>query len=121
MGAVLVVLNVRVPRAFINSLNLIGEPTTGISLFVVGIIIAEEKVRLTGRLAIDAVLKNLVQPLAMLATVLVFGVHGTLAREAVLLAALPSGRNHYYVRRRIWRSRIRVLHGSSGDENSLFR
>lgn len=90
MGAVLVVLNVRVPRAIINSLNLIGEPTTGISLFVVGIIIAEEKVRLTGRLAIDAVLKNLVQPLAMLATVLVFGVHGTLAREAVLLAALPS-------------------------------
>ena len=90
MGAILVILNVHVPSPVINSLNLIGEPTTGISLFVVGIIIAEEKVRLTGLIAIDAVLKNLVQPLAMLATVLVFGVHGALAREAVLLAALPS-------------------------------
>ena len=40
-----------------------------------------------GSAASDAVLKNLVQPLAMLATVLLFGVHGALAREAVLQLA----------------------------------
>jgi hypothetical protein len=37
---------------------------------------------------VDALFKNLVQPAAMLATVLVFGVHGVLAREAILLAAI---------------------------------
>ena len=54
-----------------------GQPTTGLSLFVVGLIVAEEKVRLTLAVAGD----SLVYP---------FGVSGVLAREAVLLAAIPS-------------------------------
>jgi malonate transporter and related proteins len=38
----------------------------------------------------DVLFKNLVQPAVMLATVLAFGVSGVLAREAILLAAIPS-------------------------------
>jgi predicted permease len=56
----------------------------------VGLIIAEEKVQLTAVIATDTVLKNLPQPAFMLATVLVFGVTGALAQEAILLAAIPS-------------------------------
>jgi predicted permease len=89
-GAVMVILNVPIPKFVIDSLHLVGEPTTGLSLFVVGLIIAEEKVRLTLAVAVDSLFKNLLHPAAMLLTVYAFRVTGVLAREAVLLAAIPS-------------------------------
>jgi len=67
-----------------------GQPTTGLSLFVVGLIVAEERVRMTLEVAVDSLFKNLLHPAIMLATVYAFGVTGVLAREAVLLAAIPS-------------------------------
>jgi len=87
---VLVILNLRIPQVVITSLHLIGEPTTGLSLFVVGLIIAEEKVRMSVAVTADTLFKNLAHPAAMLATVLGFGVTGDLARQAILLAAIPS-------------------------------
>jgi hypothetical protein len=90
LGAVLVIANVQVPGVVTSSLDLVGTPTTGLSLFVVGLIIAEEKVRLTPLITLDSLAKNLLQPALMVLTVLAFGVHGTLAKEAVLLAAIPS-------------------------------
>jgi malonate transporter and related proteins len=90
VAAIFVVLNVEIPRVVISSLNLIGEATTGLSLFVAGLIISEEKMRLNAAVAVDVLFKNLGHPAAMLATVLVFRVTGVLAREAILLAAIPS-------------------------------
>jgi len=90
LGAALVVGDVGVPQAIIDSLYLIGGATTGLSLFIVGLIISEEKIRLNVSVALDVVLKNLVHPAAMLTTVVAFGVTGVLAREAILLAAIPS-------------------------------
>ncbi|OSI22471.1 hypothetical protein BST65_24495 [Bradyrhizobium canariense] len=90
IGIVLVLLDLRIPEFVISSLNLVGSATTGISLFVAGLIIAEERVELTRAVAVDVLIKNLVHPAAMLAAVLAFGVNGVLAREAILLAALPS-------------------------------
>jgi malonate transporter len=90
MGIVLVILDIPVPQFVISSLDLIGKSTTGLSLFVAGLIIAEEKVRLTAAVAVDTFVKNLVHPFGMLATVLALGVTGALAQEAILLAALPS-------------------------------
>jgi hypothetical protein len=90
IGIVLVILDLHMPKFVTSSLNLIGSATTGISLFVAGLIIAEEKVELTKAVAVDALVKNLVHPAAMFLTVVAFGVTGVAAREAVLLAALPS-------------------------------
>jgi malonate transporter len=89
-AAALVLLNVPIPNVVTTSLDLIGKATTGISLFVVGLIVAEEHVQMTGAVTADVVLKNLVHPAIMLLTVLAFGVSGALAREAILLAAIPS-------------------------------
>jgi len=89
-GAAMVILNVPIPAFAIDSLHLMGQPTTGISLFVVGLIVAEERVRVTQAVAVDSLFKNLLHPAAMLVTVHVFGVHGVLGREAILLAAIPS-------------------------------
>jgi predicted permease len=90
LAALLVLMNVRIPAAITNSLHLMGQPTTGISLFVVGLILAEERVKLTALVAVESLLKNLAQPAFMLITVLMFDVRGVLGREAILLAALPS-------------------------------
>ena len=89
-GAALVILNVPIPGFAISSLQFMGQPTTGLSLFVVGLIVSEEKVRLTLAVAVDSLFKNLLHPAAMLVTVYAFGVTGVLAREAILLAAIPS-------------------------------
>jgi malonate transporter len=89
-GAALVLLSVPIPKFAIDSLQFLGQPTTGLSLFVVGLIVAEEKVRLTLAVAVDTLFKNLLHPAAMLVTVHAFGVTGALAREAVLLAAIPA-------------------------------
>jgi predicted permease len=90
VGVILVVFNLRLPQVLLDSLDLLGEPTTGLSLFLVGLIIAEEKVEFTLAVAADVLFKNLVHPAVMLVAVLAFGITGTLAREAVLLAAIPS-------------------------------
>lgn len=89
-GVLLVILNVPIPKFAIDSLRLTGQPTAGLSLFIVGLIVAEERVRLTVDVAVDSIFKNLLHPAAMLVTVYACGVTGVLAREAVLLAAIPS-------------------------------
>lgn len=72
LGVALVLLHVELPQAVVTSLDLIGRATTGISLFVVGLIISQEAVKFTRAVAIDVVLKNLAHPAAMLATVYAF-------------------------------------------------
>jgi len=89
-AVVLVMLNVAIPPYVITSFELIGSPTTGLSLFVVGLMIAEEKVRLTTLSTFDSLLKTLAHPAFMAATVVALGVSGELARQAILLAAIPS-------------------------------
>jgi hypothetical protein len=107
-GAVLVLLNVRVPAAAIDSLKLIGGATTGLSLFVVGMIISEQKVELTRAVAADVFFKNLIHPAVMCAVVLALHVTGVLAREAILLAAIPSA-----VITSMFAEQYRVMQGES--------
>ncbi|HXJ36896.1 MAG TPA: AEC family transporter [Candidatus Eisenbacteria bacterium] len=90
IGIALVLLDVAVPKLIISSLDLIGGATTAISLFVSGLIIAQEKVRLTKAVAFDTVIKNLVCPAVMLGIVLMLEIKGAVAKEAVLLVGLPS-------------------------------
>lgn len=89
-GIALVALDVQVPQFVISSLDLIGTATTGIALFVSGLIIAQEKVRPTTPVVVNTLVKNLVHPAVMLAIVLALGITGDVAAEAVLLVALPS-------------------------------
>ena len=90
VGIALVLLDVPVPKFVTSSLDLIGSGTTGIALFVSGLIIAQEKVKLTLPVAVDTLVKNLLCPAVMLAIVLALGINGVIAKEAVLLVGLPS-------------------------------
>lgn len=90
IGVALVLLNIQMPKFVISSLNLIGAGTTGLALLVSGIIISQEKVRLTQAIVVNTFIKNLLCPAIMLAIVLALGITGALAKEAVLLVSLPS-------------------------------
>src|SRR5271166_2047379 len=90
VGIALVLLDVPVPKFVTSSLDLIGSGTTGIALFVSGLIIAQEKLKLTLPVAVDTLVKNLLCPAVMLAIVLALGINGVIAKEAVLLVGLPS-------------------------------
>lgn len=90
IGIALVLLNTQVPKFVISSLDLISVGTTGIALFVSGIIIAQVKVKLSLTVAFDTFVKNLLCPAVMLAIVLALRITGVIAKEAVLLVGLPA-------------------------------
>ena len=90
IGLVLVLSGVQVPSLIDAMLNLIGQTTSGLSLFVSGLMLAAYSVKLNTAVAINAALKSLVLPVLMLVLVVLLGVHGPLIREAVVAAALPS-------------------------------
>jgi malonate transporter and related proteins len=90
IGLVLVLIGIQVPALIDAMLNLIGQTTSGLSLFVSGLMLAAYSVKLNPVVAVNAALKSLVLPVLMLVLVALLEVHGPLVREAVVAAALPS-------------------------------
>jgi malonate transporter and related proteins len=90
VGLVLVLTGIRVPSLVTSMLNLIGQTTSGVSLFVAGLLAAAYSLKLNGATAINVALKSLVQPALMLAFARLVGLSSPLASEAVVAMALPS-------------------------------
>lgn len=78
------------PGLIQSSLSLLGNSTSGVSLFALGLIMSSFAIRLNALVLINVFLKNIVHPLIMLALVTGFGIKGLLAQEAVLLCAMPT-------------------------------
>jgi malonate transporter len=90
IGLVLVLSGIQVPSLIDAMLNLIGQTTSGLSLFVCGLMLAAYSVKLNAAVAVNAALKSVVLPVLVLVLVGLIGVHGPLVREAAVAAALPS-------------------------------
>lgn len=90
IGVVLVLLDVDPPPVIDNALALIGSTTGGASIFLAGLIIAGYKIRLDREILFNVAGKMVFQPLLMAGLVLVLGVAQPLAREAILLCAIPT-------------------------------
>jgi malonate transporter len=91
LAAIAIVLTgVRVPEAVDNMLSLIGSTTSGVSLFAAGLIVAAYKVRLSPEIAGNVIAKMIAQPLFAALLVLVLSVNEPLARETILMCAIPS-------------------------------
>jgi malonate transporter and related proteins len=86
----LVLIGIQVPSLINSMLNLIGETTSGVSLFVSGLLLAAYSLKLNGVVAINAAFKSIVQPALMLGLVGFVSIGNPLAGEAVVAAALPS-------------------------------
>lgn len=90
LGTIYSLLGLQLPEIIKNSLSLIGETTSGVSLFALGLMMSCFAIRFSKLAAINIVLKNIVHPLLMLGLVIAFGINGIFAKEAILLCAMPT-------------------------------
>jgi len=86
----LVLANLRIPAEFESMLKLIGATTSGVALFASGLVSTAFKVRVDLEIIGNVVAKVILQPLCMAAIVFVLAVSQPLAREAVLMCAIPT-------------------------------
>jgi malonate transporter and related proteins len=88
-GAIFSGLRLPMPALALESLKLIGGTTSGVSLFALGLIMSQDKVSMSKAVLFNVFNKTLVHPLIMWGVVVAFGITGALAKEAILLCALP--------------------------------
>jgi malonate transporter and related proteins len=89
IGAIFSGFALPMPPLALESLQLIGGTTSGVSLFALGLIMSQEKVSVSKAVLFNVFNKLLVHPLIMWGLVVAFGITGALAKEAILLCALP--------------------------------
>ena len=90
-GMLWLLIGVKIPVPLDRSLDLIGKSTVGLALFLTGLIVSAQSLRVSANVLTGVLVKNFVQPAVVFAFVFVFAVRGDLGREGLLLAALPAG------------------------------
>src|SRR5258708_38574060 len=73
------------------ALTLAGRTAAGLACFVTGLVLSAQPLRLDATVAVGLLMKNIVLPLVACAIALALGMSGEIAREAILLAAIPTG------------------------------
>jgi predicted permease len=90
LAAALVLLNVQVPPEILAMLNLIGGVTAGLAMFAAGLTLAMFPLRVNAEIVVNAFVKMILQPAAMLLLVRAMGMSSPLDAQAVILTALPT-------------------------------
>ena len=91
LGVVFSLIAIPIPDVAGRMLNLIGQCTAGVALFLTGLILSAQPFRLGGNAILSVILKNIVQVALMFGFVLLLRVPSPEARQGVLLAAVPAG------------------------------
>jgi malonate transporter and related proteins len=91
LAVAFVLTGIGLPVTLTRSFSLMGEVAGGAGLFLTGLILSAQKLRLSASVSIQTLLSNVVHPLLAAALAWVFGVSPLTAREAIVLAALPAG------------------------------
>jgi malonate transporter and related proteins len=90
-GMAFSLLGLHIPDVAACMLNLIGQCTAGVALFLTGLILSAQPFRLDSNAISGVILKNIVQVAIMLGFVILLRVPAPAARQGVLLAAVPAG------------------------------
>ncbi|MGH8618187.1 MAG: AEC family transporter [Burkholderiales bacterium] len=90
IGIAISLLGLELPAVAKSSLHLIGNATAGVSLFCLGLIMSGHSLKLTREVTGNVMLKNLAHPAFMFGLCVLFAIEGPLARQIILLCALPS-------------------------------
>jgi predicted permease len=90
VGIAIALLHIPMPDVATKSLNLIGEATSGVALFALGLVLSGQRLHVGLPVLVNTAFKMLAQPAVMLLLALVLGVTGVSQREMILLGALPT-------------------------------
>ncbi|SDY68499.1 AEC family transporter [Herbiconiux ginsengi] len=74
-----------------STLSEIGMLTAGLALFLTGLVLSSQKLKLTPNVAVSTIIGGVIRPLLAIAVVKLVGMPSTMAAETVLLLAVPSG------------------------------
>jgi malonate transporter and related proteins len=89
LGAVLVLLGVKLPDLAASSIKLIGETAGGTALFTLGVMLSGLTPSVDRSVLSVVLLKNFVQPILGLGLAFAFGFPGSLSKGIVIAAACP--------------------------------
>src|SRR6266446_624824 len=90
-GLAVAFLGIHLNEVVSHALNLIGATAAGLACFVTGLVLSAQPLRLDANVGVAVLMKNIFLPLVACAIALTLGMSGEIVREAILLAALPTG------------------------------
>ena len=86
-----VLTGIGLPTFAIRSFTLTGQVAGGAGLFLTGLIVSAQVLKLDANVTIQTLISDVVHPMLVAALAWLFGVAALPAREAIVLAALPAG------------------------------
>jgi malonate transporter len=91
LAVAFVLTGIGLPDALTRSLVLMGQVAGGAGLFLTGLILSAQKLRLDANTSIQTLLANVAHPLLAAGLAWLFAVSPLAAREAIVMSALPVG------------------------------
>jgi len=91
LGVIMALSNVPMPDVVGRMLNLIGQATAGAALFLTGVILSAQRLRINLDVITGVLLKNVLQPLLAWGILRLVVVPEPIAGQAILLIAIPAG------------------------------
>jgi malonate transporter len=91
LSVLFVLTNIGLPDPLIRSLSLMGEVSGGAALFLTGLILSAQSIRVDANVVIQTLLGDALRPLIAAGLVWFFAVSPLTARESIILSALPAG------------------------------
>lgn len=91
LGLVVALSGLHLPALGVVALGPLTSVTAGIGLFLTGLMLSAQPIRLESDVLLGTAIKNLLQPLLVYGLVRLFDIPVTIGAQAVLLTAIPSG------------------------------
>ncbi|WP_454691508.1 AEC family transporter [Achromobacter aloeverae] len=91
LGLIVALAGVHVPAIVGTALTPMTAATAGVGLFLTGLMLSAQPIRIDSNVMLGTLLKNLVQPLIVWALAVLIGLAPTVKAEAILLTAIPAG------------------------------
>src|SRR5262249_30708370 len=90
-GVAFSLIGISLPEAVGRSFQLIGQTAGGVALFLTGLVLSTQRIRLNPNVLSGTLLRNFLHPVLASGLVLLIPVDRDTARAVILLCALPSG------------------------------
>ena len=91
LGLIWSLAGIPFPALLDQTLTEVGGLTAGLALVLTGLVLSTQQLTPTGNVIVSTLIGDLIRPVLAVAAVIVFGLHGAMAAEIVLLMAIPSG------------------------------